>query len=153
MPSNHSSSPQSVRFLGYGGLVPFVASSCCLLLNLLPELPWQTMALSYGAIILSFLGGLHWAFAMTLLELSENQRRDRFVWSVIPSLIGWTSMALPISFATALLIAGFTCHFLQDLYVKKLALLPAWYLPLRIQLSVVACSCLLINSLLAHQLT
>jgi hypothetical protein len=148
----HNTSPLSAKLLGYGGLIPFVVSSTCQVFHLLPDLPWNTMALSYGAIILSFLGGLHWAFAMTLQELSPAQKNDRFFWSVIPSLISWSSLALPYQYATALLIFGFIAQFIQDIYIKKLASLPAWYLPLRIQLSIVACLSLLINSLLVHQL-
>jgi hypothetical protein len=143
--------PLSVKLLGYGGLIPFIGGSLCQVFHLFPELPWDRMVMSYGAIILSFLGGIHWAFAMTLKELSPAQQSDRFVWSVIPSLIAWSSLALPLNYATTVLILGFVAHFLQDVYVKKLAFLPAWYIPLRVQLSAVACVCLLINNLLAHQ--
>jgi hypothetical protein len=114
------------------------------------QINWFEIGLSYGAIILSFLGGLHWAFAMTLPELSTQQKKLRFTWSVIPSLIAWSSFALSPMYATLILVIGFISHLTQDFYVKKLANLPAWYLTIRLQLTTVACLCLIINYLLAH---
>ena len=38
-----------------------------------------------------------------------------------------------------LLIAGFWAQYWQDLRLARLLPLPAWYLPLRLQLTVVAC--------------
>jgi len=145
--------PLSARLLGFSGLLPFVVCTLALSLGILPFVPWLSISLCYGAVILSFLGGVHWAFAMILPELTIQQQRNRFIWSVIPSLLGWCSFALPAPYAGIILIIGFTGQFLQDLVIKKLAFLPAWYLSLRLQLSSVAILSLLINSLLAHQST
>ena len=57
--------PTSVAWLGYGGLLPFVA-----LAGIgwwAPGTPlWGTALLAYGAVILSFVGALHWGFAMVV---------------------------------------------------------------------------------------
>jgi hypothetical protein len=41
-----------------------------------------------------------------------------------------------------LLIAGFLVQYRQDLRLSRVLTLPTWYLPLRLQLTVVACLCL-----------
>jgi hypothetical protein len=48
--------------------------------------------------------------------------------------------------ASLLLVVGFVLHLLQDLRLAPAAKLPAWYLPLRGQLTLVACVCLLVNT-------
>ena len=143
--------PPHVQFLGYAGLLPFASSSLGLIFFQSIQMNWLEIGLSYGAIILSFLGGLHWAFAMILPELNTQQKGLRFTWSVIPSLLAWSSFALLPLYATIVLLIGFLSHLGQDVYVKKLAQMPAWYLTLRMQLTTVACLCLIINYLLAHQ--
>jgi hypothetical protein len=40
---------------------------------------------NYGAVILSFVGALHWGFAMTAQDMKAEQRSGRFIWSVIPA--------------------------------------------------------------------
>jgi hypothetical protein len=111
----NSSSP-SVWFerLGYAGLLPFVGLA--LLVWVLPEPDlqmWVATALAaYGALIVSFLGGVHWGAAwkgmaststqvFTVNEngvyeaLSNRQIRAATIWGVVPSLLGWLGVLMP----------------------------------------------------------
>ena len=45
---------------------------------------------AYGASIVSFLGAIHWGFAMQ--QVAPN--RLLLLWGVIPSLLGWLSVVL-----------------------------------------------------------
>ncbi|WP_338819061.1 DUF3429 domain-containing protein [Acidovorax temperans] len=146
--------PTSVAWLGYGGLLPFAA-----LAGIgwwAPGTPlwgtplWGTALLAYGAVILSFVGALHWGFAMVLGGLSDRERTHRFVWSVVPSLLAWPAVLLPMAGGAALLIVGFAAHLAQDLRLASRAALPAWYLPLRWRLTVTACVCLALGAVAAH---
>ena len=151
--------PTSVAWLGYGGLLPFAA-----LAGIgwwAPGTPlwgtplwgtalWGTALLAYGAVILSFVGALHWGFAMVLGGLSDTERTHRFVWSVVPSLLAWPAVLLPMAGGAALLIVGFAAHLVQDLRLASRAALPAWYLPLRWRLTVTACVCLALGAVAAH---
>lgn len=145
-------SPTIVSWLGWGGLVPFVGLTALYILDPAHAGLWGTTLLNYSAVILSFVGALHWAFATTQRSLSQAKRMECFVWSVVPALIGWVALSLPAAAATfglsislavplVLIIAGFATHYLQDLRVAGAAALPTWYLPLRARLTVVACSC------------
>jgi hypothetical protein len=47
------------------------------------------------------------------------------------------------NYAVMLLVIGFLMHFWQDRRLVQLVNLPAWYLPLRLKLTLVACLSLL----------
>lgn len=134
--------PRTVAWLGYGGLLPFLALMPASLLDRHHGAVWSDALYAYGAIILSFIGALHWGLAMSLPELSERQRSACFVWSVVPALIAWPAVLFSPPLAAPLLVFGFIAHYLQDRRLARQARLPGWYLPLRLRLSSVAVVCL-----------
>ena len=138
--------PATVAWLGYGGLIPFVALAAAAALGIADA----AALLAYGAVILSFVGALHWGFAMTLRELPSARRNTAFLWSVVPALLAWVALLLPTLPAVVLLVAGFLAQYVRDLALSRAGTLPAWYLPLRLRLTVVACLSLLAGGLAAH---
>ena len=145
MPS--SSLPRHVSLLGYGGLLPFIGLALLIPFSL-DYRPLFAMALvNYGAVILSFVGALHWGFAMTMQDMSAEQGRDRLIWSVIPALIAWIATLLPMPLGGLLLVIGFVLHLVQDKQLLRVMSLPAWYLPMRLRLTLVASVCLLLAAI------
>lgn len=130
--------PRAVAWLGYGGLFPFVVLAPASLLDQHHGVAWSDALYAYGAIILSFVGALHWGLAMSLPDLSERQRSAWFAWSVAPALIAWLTLLLSPILAAPLLVVGFIAHYLQDCRLAGQASLPAWYLALRLRLTCVA---------------
>jgi hypothetical protein len=133
-----------VAWLGYGGLVPFVGLACALFVDPAHAHIWASGLLSYAAVILSFVGALHWGVAMVVPQTGTTVL---YVWSVVPSLLAWAGLlALQagfVGFAETLLVGGFLAHFGMDLRLARSSrALPAWYLPLRLRLTVVAALCL-----------
>jgi len=127
--------PAMPRALGVAGAIPFL---------LLAALSWvqgphqatsQFALMAYGAVILSFVGALHWAFAMVAEGLKEWERARHYLWSVVPALLGWTALLLPPVATLLLLVAGFWSHYLLDRRLAARAALPGWYLPLRLGLT------------------
>ncbi len=139
--------PATVRWLGYGGLWPFLA----LALACWVDSDWAPRALqaqlAYGAVILSFVGALHWGLAMGAPGLDAAARNGRYAWSVVPSLLGWVALLLPNATGLWLLALGFVLHFGQDWRHARGAGVPGWYLPLRARLTAVATACLLLSAL------
>ena len=148
--------PKSVTWLGYGGLLPFMALALgCFAGGEYGALS-RVALIIYGAVILSFVGALHWAFAMTVADLSAAKRAECFVWGVVPALLAWLAALMTVVFprasatsafygvnvAATILIAGFVANYVQDTRLRRVAALQAWYLPLRLRLTVVACFCL-----------
>lgn len=134
--------PRTVAWLGYGGLIPFLALTPASLLDQHHGALWSDALYAYGAIILSFIGALHWGLAMSQPELSERQRSAWFAWSVVPALIAWPAILFSPPLAAPLLVFGFIAHYLQDRRLTRQARLPDWYLPLRLRLTSVAVVCL-----------
>lgn len=135
--------PRMVAWLGYGGLIPFIALLPASLLDPHHGPVWSDALYGYGAIILSFVGALHWGLAMSLPDLGERQRSAWFAWSVVPALIAWPAFLFSPALAGPLLVFGFIAHYLQDRRLARQATLPGWYLPLRLRLTSVAVICLL----------
>jgi hypothetical protein len=138
-----------VAWLGYGGLVPFVGLACALLVDPSHAHTWAQALLAYGAVILSFVGALHWGVAMVVPQAGST---FLYLWSVVPSLLAWVALlaataGLPGG-AVVLMVAGFAAHYGMDLRLARACdALPAWYLPLRLRLTSVAALCLLLVSL------
>jgi hypothetical protein len=141
--------PPIVNWLGYGGLLPFVALAAAVWVDSNRSSLWGDALLVYGAVILSFVGALHWGFAMTQSDMTADQRTHCFVWSVVPALLAWVALlvkyALSPKYACVLLVAGFLIHFWQDKRLVKWVSMPMWYLPLRLRLTFVACASLIVG--------
>jgi len=130
--------PLHVALLGYGGLLPFVFLALAVWLLDDSGANWFAWLLAYGAVIVSFVGALHWGFAMTLSELSERERYQRFVCSVLPALLGFLALLVQGWLGALILIFAFVWAYWQDLSLVTKAALPAWYLPMRLHLSLIA---------------
>lgn len=135
-----------MSWLGYGGLVPFAALTVAIGADPVHAVRYSQALAGYGAVILSFVGALHWGVAMSTTPLEPTRRRRAFVWSVVPALIAWLALLLPDPARSLVLAVGFVLHLVQDLRFAGPAQLPPWYLPLRTRLTAVATLCLLVNA-------
>lgn len=138
--------PRSAAWLGFGGLLPFIGLALTAFVDRHHGIVWADALVAYGAVILSFVGALHWGFAMALPGMPQALRRNCFVWSVVPALVAWPAMMLEPVLGAPLLMGGFVAHIWQDHRLAGRVALPAWYLPLRRQLSIVACVCLALGA-------
>lgn len=139
--------------LGMAGLLPFALMALALAAGGFAATAfWQYALMSYGAIILSFVGALHWGVAMIAPDIPEPQRRLRLIWSVMPALAGWAALLLypeQPRVAALLLFAGFWAHYFQDRLLVRQATLPAWFMPLRLSLTTAVSFCLMVAMLVA----
>jgi glutaredoxin len=103
-----------VRGLGYGGVLPFAAGLLAVALLSDPaSRQWAgQLTLAYGAVILAFLGAVHWG---RLLERGTLQQAPLLaLWGVLPSVAGWLSLALPFAWAAPLQALLFLEVYLMD---------------------------------------
>lgn len=126
------------EILGNLGLIPFIALAAGAILT--PQAHGLLLIQQlYGAIILAFVGALHWPFAMTLPDLTENQRSMRYIYSVVPALQAVAAMVMPEAFRGWVLAACLFFALSQDYALRKQTeALPDWYMPLRLKLTIVA---------------
>lgn len=137
--------PPGASALGYGGLVPFVAAVLGIaLLDGEPRAMAARALLAYGAVILSFLGAVHWGL---LLARSLPDVPIRLFAGVVPSLAGWIALLLPERHGLALLVVAFGAFWLYEHRMLGTRLLPEPYLGLRRNLTLGVCSLLTLGLL------
>jgi hypothetical protein len=135
LPGNES----TAKVLGYAGLIPFVVFSigCWIPLPMITNV--AQILIAYAAVILSFMGAVHWGVAMSS---TDQQRGKVFIASVIPALIAWPALLLSQPLAMSVLLSGFIGLYAYDRSVEKSQALPDWYIPLRTRLTFTVALCL-----------
>ena len=126
--------------LGYAGLIPFVLGAALVWVVSDEAYPYVTLALSaYGAVIVSFLGGIYWGVAF-----QQPQPQPRlWVWGVVPSLLAWVGVMMPPESGMVVLGAVLLLCYAVDRRLYPPLGLSRW-LVLRFRLSAVAAlSCFL----------
>jgi hypothetical protein len=139
--------PKAAQRLAFAGALPFVAGALGVWLLPGERGLWAGFALqTYGAVILSFLGGIHWGLAMAGTRDGTPDARQ-FGASVVPSLLGWVALLLPQPAGLVLLAFGFVSQFLYDRRAAARGFAPAWYPALRQPLTIVVVFCLAVAAL------
>lgn len=131
--------------LSLAGAVPFVTAA--LAQWLLSDHGFSTWsgqaAVLYGAIILSFLGGIHWGLG---LHAGSDASR-RLAVSVLPALMGWLALLVQPAIGLLLLCAGFAGQFITDLWLG----LPRWFAWLRATITLIVLGSLAALTVVAWQ--
>jgi hypothetical protein len=120
--------PNMMWWLGYGGLIPFFILTLALLLGIpLPfldqaRLGWWLAA--YAAVVLSFIGAVHWGVALGMQDrLEESELGKLLLFSVVPTVVAWFSLLLPINITLFVLAVLIVLAYFADsvLLFKKLS--------------------------------
>ncbi|MBA4177089.1 MAG: DUF3429 domain-containing protein [Leptothrix sp. (in: Bacteria)] len=86
--------PLAARRLGHAGLLPFVFGAALVWLVRDDAHPYATLAMSaYAAVVVSFLGGIHWGLAFR----HDEPPLALLAWGVLPSLVAWVAVMMPPS--------------------------------------------------------
>jgi len=120
--------PAAAARMGYAGLLPFFAGAI-LTMPLAGDLrSWGAIVLmGYGAIILSFMGGVHWGAAM----MRDDLTTEALGKSVAPSLVALLAILVGGSPGLVILALGFAGLLAWDEHETKIGHVPAWYPSLR----------------------
>lgn len=140
--------PRPALWLGIAGVLPFAFTAVQVAsgwpLGGRANGPALHALLSYAAVILSFLGGVHWGLAMRALPAGA---RDvdwwPFIASVVPSLAAFGGLWLLPRNGLALLAGAFAVMLAYDLWTVSRRQSPFWYGRLRTGLSAAVLVCLL----------
>jgi hypothetical protein len=127
------------RWLGVGGLLPFLAGIVALLTGRVGDDAFFALA-AYAAVILSFVGAVHWGAA---LWLQSPKPAREFAASVVPALVAWVALLLPQRPGLALLTVAFAGWYAWERYAIW-RWYPRWFSRLRTLLTSVVCGCLLL---------
>ncbi|MDE8344961.1 MAG: DUF3429 domain-containing protein [Acidocella sp.] len=145
--------------LTMAGVVPFLALVTIVLLDPVESQTAIEVLISYGAVILSFVGAVHWGFALRdsahpvngvpLGPATLQSERQLLVFGVVPALIGWLALSAMLHFnapalALFLLLAGFFITIVVETIGRGRNVVAGNYLALRWAVSVVVLVTLLI---------
>lgn len=130
-----SAIPGTALLLGLAGLIPFAAGALALWapLPMLDADLGLKLVIGYGALILSFLGGIRWGTALG--AYASSRQSAELAASVMGSLAGLAALFIPSVPALTLLIAGFLMQALWDVTSVEAGRLPAWFGRLRMLLT------------------
>jgi Protein of unknown function (DUF3429) len=120
----------------------------------IPGLDNQFALLTYGAIVLTFMGAVHWGLAMTAPVAdgggtwgTRSQWRAYTV-SMVPGLVAWVALLLPTKVGAWVLVASFGLLLVYDLWSMRAGEAPAWFMKLRVPLAVMAIGSLIVGIVL-----
>ena len=142
------------------GVLPFLAAALVLLFTG-PQSLWFAWTVdvmrTYGAVILSFLGGIRWGAALHFPRAPGAGLQ--YALSVVPSLVGWLALFMPPAVGLAWLAAMFALQGVWDAYsgpsttfsgsgvaphgTERGGWLPLWFVRLRVLVTVAVVLCLL----------
>lgn len=137
----------TAQLLVFGGYLPFLVLTLFFLFPSIAPLARSgslLMLISYGAVILSFLGGIRWGFATAR---NDDASARELLTSVVPSLIAWMCLTLPSAPALILLAVTFIWHYFWDRRHTERHRLPGWFLPLRRRITIAVVPTLLIAAI------
>lgn len=138
--SDTASPPVAVVLLGYGGLLPFLATAIGTTLPVSWAPPAAFGFMAYSAAMLAFLGGLQWGIA---LHPHADRFVERLVVGVLPVLAAALAVPIGVRWGALLLLAGYVLFLAWDM-PRNRGLMPGWYVPLRIRLTAGVAICHLI---------
>ena len=119
---------KTTSFLGWAGLIPFALAALGAHSKIEGLVLYSFLGgTTYAAVILSFLGAIHWGLAM-----QDDRNSYWYVWSVIPALLGFCSLLiLDDEIRIASMIPIFFLVWAVDRRAYKQGLMPNWYITLR----------------------
>jgi hypothetical protein len=136
----HQRSNTLATLLTYSGTLPLIA--CVITVLLQPDIVYTGLfALTYGATIISFICGIHWA---AHLFFPEKCSRNLLITSNVVTLAAWVSLLLtsPQSVSFLLQIFCFLYLLTLDMKLRVAGIIPEWFYRLRRNASIIVVLCL-----------
>ncbi|KAI2601997.1 hypothetical protein GGR54DRAFT_626092 [Hypoxylon sp. NC1633] len=165
-----SSVPKEPYFLGLAGTLPYLATSLStvyLSWDLNTEWPTtsnfvnnvlishdtahyllsiiEPIQLGYGAVIISFLGAIHWGLEYAEKVPNPERTRFRYGLGVLASVVAWPTLLMPMDFALTSQFAAFVMLYFADARATVRAWAPSWYGTYRFVLTAVVGAAIVIT--------
>jgi len=156
--------PKEVFWFGMGGLTPYVVTSVSTLylawdINYAAETGMgflvsketadyllhilEPTQIGLGAIILSFLGAVHWGLEMAKYGGSHPYRR--YTIGILAPALAWPTVLLPLDYALLTQFVGFVGMYFADSQATTWGWAPRWYTTYRFILTFVVGACIIMT--------
>ncbi|TFK30273.1 hypothetical protein FA15DRAFT_663664 [Coprinopsis marcescibilis] len=96
---------------------------------------------TYGAVMLSFLGALHWGFEMA--AYGGHKGYTRLAIGTVPMIVAWSTLGMQPMEALCLQWLGFTGLWYVDAKATMAGWAPKWYSQYRFYLSILVGTCII----------
>jgi hypothetical protein len=138
--------PAAAAWLGGLGVIPFLGLAFATpFAGDMLRYDLEFALFTYGAVILSFLGGIRWGLAINPSRADAGGLWRSLGLSVTPSLIAWAALLLPRQLGWLLLAVSFVAMLLVDVMASRAGQAPVWYPRLRWPLTCAAVAALLVG--------
>lgn len=97
----------------------------------------EPIQLGYGAVIISFLGAVHWGLEYAEKVPDHNRTRFRYGIGVMAPIVAWPTLFMPVEFALTSQFAAFVGLYFVDARASVRGWAPAWYSTYRFALTAV----------------
>ncbi|KAK4445599.1 hypothetical protein QBC34DRAFT_441620 [Podospora aff. communis PSN243] len=87
----------------------------------------EPIQVGYGAVIISFLGAIHWGLEFAEKSASHNRTRFRYAIGVIAPAVAWPTVFMPVHWALTTQFLSFTFLYLADARATTWGWAPQWY--------------------------
>jgi len=98
--------------------------------------PWTVRALAWGALLLSFMGGARWGYA--LKAMGGQSSFVELGAALVPAAVGWAALLAQPLHAAAIQILGFLFQAVWDLLAGQTGRLPDWAVRVRVEAAAIA---------------
>jgi len=147
-----SNIPRESHILGLAGTIPYLATSMSTLYlawDLSTQLPTgnalldslyishdsaryllsviEPLQLGYGAVIISFLGAIHWGLEYGEMNPSWEKTRFRYGMGVAASIAAWPTLLLSIEYGLTAQFMAFVALYFADSRAASRGWAPRWY--------------------------
>lgn len=131
------------KILTYLGSLPFLLLTACGLfgVNDLLAINISRILVAYGAIILSFVSGIHFAYGM----LQSKKYSMFLVVSNVIALLTWVSLLIDVKLAVTVMIVGYICNLAIDWMAYQNGIIEQWFFNLRCAISAIVILCLIVH--------
>ena len=114
--------------LTYAGVLPFLGAA--IIPAVKPNflgLSYDNIILTYGAVIASFVAGVHWG-----IYLFKDPPLNLFIHSNIAALLAWSAVLVVHPGSAFMLLLCFLYLIVIDRQLSKAGILESWYLRMRL---------------------
>ncbi|RYP92092.1 hypothetical protein DL770_001753 [Monosporascus sp. CRB-9-2] len=154
--------PKESYVLGLAGTIPYLATSLStvyLSWDLNTDFPSQSqfinnllishesaqhwlgllepLQLGYGAVIISFLGAIHWGLEYAERAPLRERTRFRYGLGVLAPAAAWPTLMLPVEFALTAQFGAFVALYWADTHATRRGWAPSWYSTYRFVLTAI----------------
>jgi len=134
---------QLTKILTYSGSIPFLFLTYLgfsKATNFL-TLDISLILISYGAIILSFISGMHFSYSI----LQDKNSNRLLIISNVVAIISWLCLLINFKLALVVMIIGYVLNLIIDFVSYKNLVIERWFFNLRLRISLIVISCLASN--------